>query len=168
VANEGFAEYVSSHWRWLLRSAVLLGCSLHEAEDLAQTTLMRCYLAWPKVVRATNQDAYVAKVLINAYRQSRRRHWWRETPTAELPDAALEHDATVAVDGTETVQRALAGLTSAHREVVLLRFYMQLSERQTAEVLGISPGTVKSRLSRALAQLSTSPHLADLRNGGDS
>jgi RNA polymerase sigma-70 factor (sigma-E family) len=168
VANEGFTEYASSHWRWLVRSAVLLGCALHEAEDLAQTTLMRCYLAWPKVVGAANQDAYVAKVLINAYRQSRRRHWWRERPTAELPDEAQEHDATVAVDGTETVQRALAGMTSAHREVVLLRFYMQLGERQTAEALGVSPGTVKSRLSRALAQHTTSPPLAALRNGGDS
>jgi RNA polymerase sigma-70 factor (sigma-E family) len=168
VANEEFTEYASAHWRWLVRSAVLLGCTFHEAEDLAQTTLMGCYVSWAKVVRATDQDAYVAKVLINSYRQSRRRHWWGERPTAQLPDVARHADATAAVDGTETVRRALACLTPAHREVVLLRFYMQLTERQTAEALGISPGTVKSRLSRALEQLSASPHLADLRNGGDS
>jgi RNA polymerase sigma-70 factor (sigma-E family) len=167
LADDEFTDYASARWRWLVRSAVLLGCNLHEAEDLAQTTLMRCYVSWAKVVRATNQDAYVAKVLINCHRQSRRRHWWRESPTAQLPDSPHNSDATAVVDGTETVRRALAGLTPAHREVVLLRFYMQLTEGQTAETLGLPKGTVKSRLSRALEQLSTSPHLADLRSGGD-
>ncbi|MCW2751709.1 MAG: sigE [Aeromicrobium sp.] len=167
MADIEFSEYASGHWRSLVRSAVLLGSDLHGAEDLAQTALMRCYVSWAKVSKASDRDAYVARVLINVYRQSRRRHWWQERPTAELPETA-EPDATSVVDGTETVRQALAHLSQAHREVVVLRFYNNLSEHQMADALGISPGTVKSRLSRALTHLSVSPELADLHNGGES
>lgn len=79
-----------------MRSAVLLGCSLPEAEDLVQATLERCYVKWAAVERAEHRDAYVAQVLLNCLRQSRRRRWWGERPTAELPD-------TVLPDGTEVV-----------------------------------------------------------------
>ena len=159
----GFEEYAGARWRTLVRSAVLLGCDLHEAEDLAQATLERCYVKWAQVERAADRDAYVARILINLHRQSRRRRWWREQPTDVLPDVAGD-DPTAVADGSETVRRALTVLTPEHREVVLLRIQLQLSERQAAEALGVPPGTVKSRLSRALARLADDPDLIDLHH----
>ncbi len=161
-AYEGFA---AARWRTLVRSGVLLGCSLQEAEDLAQMTLLRCFVKWPQVERADNRDAYVARVMLNLHRQSRRRRWWREVPSDDPLETPSEHSA---VDGTETVNRALAALTREHREVVVLRIYIQLPERETATVLGIPPGTVKSRLARALSRLAADPDLIDLNHGGDA
>jgi RNA polymerase sigma-70 factor (sigma-E family) len=163
--DSDFSEYASARWQTLLRSAVFLGCSSHEAEDLAQTTLLRAYVAWPRVVKAANRDAYVWRIMLNAHRDSRRRRWWHEKPSRDLPDSVVA-DETTLVDGADAVRRSLAGLSAGQREVVVLRFYLQLSERETAEVLGIPPGTVKSRMSAALKNLSATVNLADLRNGG--
>ena len=84
--RDGFSEYAGARWRTLVRSAVLLGCDLQDAEDLAQATLLRCYVKWARVERADDRDAYVARMLINLHRQSRRRRWWGERPTDELPE----------------------------------------------------------------------------------
>jgi RNA polymerase sigma-70 factor (sigma-E family) len=162
-----FAAYASGRWQPLLRSAVLLGCSLPEAEDLTQTTLMRCYLSWGKVTKALNRDAYVSRVMINAHRDAHRRRWRTERPVADVPEVAV-NDQIAARDGVDAVHRALAGLGAKHREVVVLRFYLQLSELETAEALGVPQGTVKSRLSRALHQLSNAEDLAGYREGNRS
>lgn len=159
-----FSAYAAARWPALVRSAVLLGCAVAEAEDLAQTTLVRCYLAWPKVRRARDRDAYVYRILVNCHRDSHRRRWWAEKPTDRVPELA-DPDRTAQVDTADAVARALARLSAVNREAVVLRYYAHLSEQQIAEVLRIAPGTVKSRLSRALAQLSTDADLADL-NGG--
>ena len=74
-------------------------------------------------------------------------------------------DPLADVDTTDAVERALSGLTPEHRAVLVLRFYAHLSERETAEALGIAAGTVKSRTSRALAALAGNEHLADLPDG---
>jgi RNA polymerase sigma factor (sigma-70 family) len=76
-----------------------------------------------------------------------------------VDDMATAHAESHAMD------RALGRLSQPLREAVVLRYFTQLSERETAEVLGIAPGTVKSRLSRALAQLSADSHIIDLTNG---
>ncbi|MEO9326203.1 SigE family RNA polymerase sigma factor [Nocardioides sp. C4-1] len=159
-----YATYVRESWDALVRSAVFLGCGLHEAEDLVQTVLVRCYTAWTTVAAADNRDAYVYRMLINALRDSKRRRWWGERPSERLPDAGLP-DPTDSVATIDAVHRALAGLSKVNRDVVVLRYFTGLSERQTAEVLDVPPGTVKSRLSRSLAQLATDDHLADLRPG---
>lgn len=163
--NEEFARYAAERWPVLVRSAALLGCTPPEAEDLVQTVLLRCYLGWSKVRLADDRDAYVYRMLVNSRTDSRRRRWWGERPTAELPERSVD-DATIRVDDAEATRRALAALSREHREVVVLRFYAHLGERQIAEALGIPLGTVKSRLSRALDQLATDTHLADLRGGG--
>jgi DNA-directed RNA polymerase specialized sigma24 family protein len=93
-----FSEYVSSRWAALVRSARLLGADPHEAEDLVQSALARCYVSWSKVRAADVPDAYVYRVLVNVYRDSRRRHWRRERPTDRLPDRPDERDAVAAVD----------------------------------------------------------------------
>lgn len=160
--DEDFSAYAAARWGNLVRSAVVLGCTLDEAPDLVQTTLLRCYTSWAKVQRADNRDAYVYKVLLNCHRDSRRRRWWGERPTEELPDDGTP-DSTARIDAADAVRRALADLSKANREVVVLRYLAHLSEQQTAEILRISPGTVKSRLSRALAQLAQSPHLTEGR-----
>jgi RNA polymerase sigma-70 factor (sigma-E family) len=159
-----FAAYAGSRWLTLARSAVLLGAGHHEAEDLAQTVLMKCYLSWSRVSAATHPDAYVMKILVNEFRSSRRRRWWQERPTASLPEVGAA-DATDGVDGADAVARALDGLGKGQREAVVLRYFAHLTDRQIAEVLGVAEGTVKSRLSRAHRQLASDEHLSSLRDG---
>ena len=162
-----FSAYAGARWGPLVRSAIVLGCTLDEAHDLVQTTLVRCYTAWSRVQRADEPDAYVYRMLLNSHRDSRRRRWWGERPTDTLPEHSVP-DATAHVDVTDAVHRALGDLSKVNREVVVLRYFGNLSEQQTAQVLGIAPGTVKSRLSRALAQLGSNPHLLDLPEGQPS
>ena len=106
--------------------------------------------------RASQPDAYVYRVLVNTLRDARSRRWVGEVPTDELPDAgAIDPDLATGL----AVRRALAAMTPDHREVLVLRFYADLSERETADALRIPPGTVKSRTSRALALLAAHAEL---------
>ena len=157
-----FSQWAGARWPTLVRSAVLLGCSVHEAEDVTQTALLRCFRSWEKVLRAEDMDAYVYRVLLNCQRDSRRRRWWREEPTQLVPDSAAPTDIAATVVIEDAVERALGSLSKPSRAVVVLRFYAHLTEAQIAQVLKIPGGTVKSRLSRALTQLSANEHLADL------
>jgi RNA polymerase sigma-70 factor (sigma-E family) len=160
--TDEYAAYVLARWPALVRSAIGLGCDVEEARDLAQTTLLRCYVSWRRVRKARDRDAYVYRVLLNCFRDSHRRRWWGEVPTAELPDrGSADADPIVDADLADAVRRALADLDDGQRAVVVLRYFAHLSEQQTATVLGIPPGTVKSRLSRALARLATHPQLTD-------
>lgn len=153
-----FDEFAAAMWPRLVRTGVLLGADPHAAEDLAQTTLARCYASWTKVSRADSPEAYVHRMLINAHTSSRRRLWWRERPEADLPDAELGgHDQTVAQ--ADDLRTALRRLPPGQRQVVVLRYFADLTESQTAAALGVSPGTVKSRASRALAALAQDPAL---------
>jgi RNA polymerase sigma-70 factor (sigma-E family) len=156
------AEYVGARWPRLVRSAVLLGCTPTEAEDVVQGVLERCVRKWSQVRRADDRDAYVHRMLVNAFVSSRRRHWRNELPVAAVPGHA-DADATAEVDDADVMARALDRLSTDHRTVVVLRYYAQLSEQQMASVLQIAPGTVKSRLSRALRDLAEDPQLDDLR-----
>ena len=161
TVDEDYAEYVAARWPRLVRAAVLLGCSPAEAEDVAQSTLVRCLLGWSKVQRATDRDAYVHRILVNTFVSTRRRRWTGEQPTADLPETAYE-DATALVDRADAVARSLDGLPPDQRTAVVLRYYAHLTESQMAEVLGVPAGTVKSRLSRALKTLAADPRLAEL------
>ncbi|MDQ3273843.1 MAG: SigE family RNA polymerase sigma factor [Actinomycetota bacterium] len=164
VVEQDFGAYAAARWSSLVRSAVFLGCSVEEAQDLAQVTLLRCYVAWARVQRADDRDAYVYRVLLNCLRDSRRRRWWGERPTERLPEAP-SRDGANDVDVADAVHRAMGGLSKAHREVVVLRIFADLSEQQTASALGVEIGTVKSRLARALARLAADTHLLDLTEG---
>ncbi|MFB9313122.1 SigE family RNA polymerase sigma factor [Nocardioides plantarum] len=162
-----FTEWAAGTWQRLLRSAVLLGCTLPEAEDVAQSTLVRCYAKWTLVRRADNRTAYAARVLLNVHREARRKRSAGERPVAALPDGPAGPDEADRVVAVDAVRRALGDLTPGHREVVLLRYYLQLSEREIAEACRVPQGTVKSRLSRAIAQLGDSVELAAFRGEGD-
>lgn len=156
----GYAEFVRDRWRDLVRAAVFLGASQSEAEDLAQQTLIRCYAHWRRVTGADNVDAYVYRILVNQLRDSRRSSWWRLRADGDADREVT--DSSDAVATVDAVHRALAALSKANRDVVVLRYFVQLTEEQTATALHIPRGTVKSRLSRALATLAASDHLTDL------
>ncbi|WP_370249198.1 SigE family RNA polymerase sigma factor [Nocardioides sp.] len=165
TGEEEFRLFVEQAWPGLVRSAVFLGARPAEAEDLAQTTLARCYAAWERVAAARDRQAYVYRMLVNCLRDSRRRHWWGEHPTDRLPETAPASDGAEDRARVDAVHRALAGLNRSQREAVVLRYFAGLSEAEAAAALGVAPGTVKSRLSRGLAQLAASDHLRDLAPG---
>ncbi|MGS2588659.1 SigE family RNA polymerase sigma factor [Streptomyces hebeiensis] len=148
----GFEEYVRTRQEALLRSARRLVPDPVDAQDLLQTALARTFGRWDGIADKSLADAYLRRVMINT-----RTEWWRarrleEVPTEELPDARVE-------DGTE--QRAdrallmdvLGVLAPKQRSVVVLRHWEQMSTEETAAALGMSAGTVKSTLHRALARL---------------
>lgn len=164
--DEPFTEYVGARWARLVRSAVLLGGRPADAEDLVQTALTKVYRRWDRVARADDRDAYVYRVLLNTLTDSRRRRWAGERPTADLPEPPVP-DETERVATRDAVRRALAALGEDQRAVVVLRYYAHLSEAQMAEVLGVAPGTVKSRLSRALAAMRCDPVLAGDAGAGE-
>ena len=147
-----FTAYLQARQGALLRTAYLLTGDQHQAEDLLQTALAKLYLSWDKVHDRESVDAYARRILVNEHNSLWRRAWKRnERPTEVLPDAAVvdEYD-----DGTSTaLWAAVQTLPRKARAVLVLRYYEQLSEAETAEVLGISVGTVKSQTSRALAAL---------------
>ncbi|WP_122818497.1 SigE family RNA polymerase sigma factor [Nocardioides pantholopis] len=151
--DEDFAAYMQARWGDLVRTLVSLGCERHEAEDVAQTALARCLRSWDRVRAADDVDAYVYRTLLNCWATSRRRRWWGEEPTESLPEPERQRTATLDAEVAErsALVAALSGLSADHRSVLVLRFGADLTEAQTAEVLGVAVGTVKSRVSRALA-----------------
>ena len=90
--ESAYADYVEESWATLVRAAVFLGARPHEAEDLAQTTLVRCYTGWDRVNSADNRDAYVYRMLLNCLRDSRRTRWWKDRQYDD--PQALEHRST--------------------------------------------------------------------------
>jgi RNA polymerase sigma-70 factor (sigma-E family) len=161
-SDEDFSDFVAARWPRLVRSAVLLGCSQPEAEDVVQMALERCLVKWSRVRRAADRDAYVHRVLLNTFTSSRRRRWVGEHPTADPPEQPTP-DETDRVGDSDAVARALQRLPHDQRAAVVLRYYAHLTEQQMAEALGVATGTVKSRLSRALTALAQDPNLAELR-----
>lgn len=162
--DQDYSTYVHARWAGLVRSAMLLGCSRQEAEDLTQTALVRCYTSWPKVIAAADPEAYVYRVLVNCLAKSRKRRWWGELPTAEVLDRRGSLDDSDAASMRMTVSSALARLSERRRAVVVLRFYADFSEAQVAQILDIPVGTVKSRTSRALDELAEFLDLTELRD----
>lgn len=156
-----FVEFVDTRWGRLVRSAFLLGCSAHDAEDLVQATLTKCYPVWERVERSHDVDAYVYRALVNAQAKSRRRRWWGESPTETLPDSGHHPDPAELIATVATLRDAMRRLTPEHRAVLVLRFFADLSEQQAADALGVPAGTVKSRAARAIRQLSEDDSLAE-------
>jgi RNA polymerase sigma-70 factor (sigma-E family) len=155
-----FAAYMQARQPALLRTAFLLSGDAHTAEDIVATALAKLYLAWDKVRDRESVDGYVRRIIANETTSLWRRPWRRREIAAEvLPERGRE-DAYD--DGrTAALWRAVSSLPTRQRAVVVLRYYEELSEAEIAHVLGISPGTVKSQASRALATLRTNhPDLA--------
>ena len=156
-AREDFRAYVAARSPVLLRTAYLLTGSRPDAEDLLQTALAKTYLAWDRIREREAVDGYVRRVMVNTQTS-----WWRrrrvdELPTEQLPEGGGRNDAprdfTADLDLHDALWTALAGLPRRQRAMVVLRYYEDLSEAETARVMGVSVGTVKSTTSRALSKL---------------
>jgi RNA polymerase sigma-70 factor (sigma-E family) len=147
ASPESFDAYVSARYPSLLRTAYLLTGHHHDAEDLVQTALVKAVGAWKRI--EDSPDAYVRRILVNENVSRWRRHKGREMLTDRTPEGAVASEP----DDTIALRDALAGLAPRQRAVIVLRYYEDLTERETAEVLGIAVGTVKSQTRDALVRL---------------
>jgi RNA polymerase sigma-70 factor (sigma-E family) len=158
TSDTGFGEYVTARSRALLRTAYLLTGNAADAEDLVQAALAKTFLAWDRIEDRGALDGYVRRAMVNTHIS-----WWRrrrveEYPTDEIPDQAVA-DHAVASDLQETMRRAVDRLPDRMRAAVVLRYYEDMTEAEVADVLGVSLGTVKSTVSRAVAKLRTDADL---------
>jgi len=153
-----FEDFVAARGQALQRFGYALTGDWALAEDLLQTALARAYPRWPRAQRH-DPDAYVRKIMLNTWTSWRRRRWRAEVPALTVPDVPGP-DSFAAVDHRQALRSALAALPPRQRAVVMLRYHQDLSERQVAELLGISIGTVKSQAARALATLRSGAALA--------
>lgn len=146
-----FEKYAGTRWPVLFRTALLLTGDEAEADDLAQATLVKAYAAWSRVRRADSPDAYVRRMLMNEFVSDRRRAARRRT---RLPLAVPEPPADDPSQRLDLWANVLM-LPPRQRAVLVLRFYEDLTEAETARVLGVSVGTVKSQAHDALRALRT-------------
>jgi RNA polymerase sigma-70 factor (sigma-E family) len=160
--RSGFDEFVATRSQVLLRTAYLLTGEHALAEDLLQTVLAKCWFAWGRIDGPP--EPYVRRVIATTYATWWRRKWKAERPTGELPEVVAE--AGTPVEDRDALWRALATLPRRQRAVVVLRYYEDLSEAETAAALGISKGTVKSQASKALAALRRDGDLSRTIGGG--
>jgi len=161
--RSGFDEFVATRSPALLRTAYLLTGDHGLAEDLLQTALAKCWFAWGRIDGLP--EPYVRRALATTYATWWRRRWRGERPTGQLPDRG-DPAATSHVEDRDALWRALGALPRRQRAVVVLRYYEDLSEAETASALGISTGTVKSQAAKALAALRRDADLAGTMGGG--
>ena len=156
---DGFDEFVRACSFRLYRVAVLLTGDHARAEDLVAESLARVFLAWPRI-HTGDGFGYARRTLINLHTD-----WWRglrrrpETLTDQLPEVPDGADHGGDVARRDGIVRSLRRLTRRERAVVVLRYFVDLTEQETAIELSISLGTVKSTNARALAKLRVSPDL---------
>jgi len=144
-----FADFVAARQGALLRTAVLISGDEHLAQDLVQDALVKLALRWDRV-GADRPEAYVRTILLRDLISWRRRYRWERLGVdADLP----EGDPSGNSDDRVVLRAALARLTRKQRAVLVLRFLEDLSEHQTADLLGVTVGTVKSQTHAALARL---------------
>jgi RNA polymerase sigma-70 factor (sigma-E family) len=150
TSAEEFTEFAAAASPRLRRAAFLLCGDWHTAEDLTQTALAKVFVSWRKIARQDAAHAYATSTLVNTYLADKRRKRPAEVLTGQLPERPVEPpppEARVVVLG------ALATLPARARAVVVLRYWADLSVDQVADMLGCSPGTVKSQSARALDKL---------------
>lgn len=165
LSYPSFSAYVKARQPVLLRTARSLTANPCDAEDLLQTALAKTYVAWERIEDHRALDGYVRRALLNT-----RTSQWRKRKVDEFAcDELPEPDGVQAADPAEqqvlhdAMWRAIMKLPARQRAMVVLRYYEDLSEVQTAEVLGVSVGTVKSAVSRALGKLREDPELEPVR-----
>jgi RNA polymerase sigma-70 factor (sigma-E family) len=164
--REEFGAFVDRSSDGLLRAGWLLTGDWHTAHDLVQSALAATWTHWWNVTRTDAPELYVRRVMMTTFLRWRRRRWTGEAPTALLPEPVDEADHFDQADLRNTLLDALGVLSPNQRAVVVLRYFVDLSEAQIADALGCSTGTVKSHASKALAKLRDVPGLAQVMTGG--
>jgi RNA polymerase sigma-70 factor (sigma-E family) len=166
-AQRRLREFVVARTPALLRVAYLLTGNQHDAEDLVQTALTRAAGRWESI-RHEDPEAYVRRTMYHAQVS-----WWRrrarrrEQPAYPLPEVVHTADPAPGTDLRLVVREVLARLTPRQRAVLVLRYFEDLPERQVAEVLGCSVGTVRSQAHRAMARFrAIAPELVRSGTGG--
>jgi RNA polymerase sigma-70 factor (sigma-E family) len=152
VETAGFEDFVSREQPGLLRLAVLLAGDRGHAEDLVQTALLKVYRHWDRVTRAGDPTAYVRRAVVTTHTSWRRRLSTTEQVVETLPDRAAPEAAR---EDDEELRTALRSLPPRMRAAVVLRYYADLSEQQTAEAMSCSVSTVNTQTTRGLARLRT-------------
>jgi len=152
IADAEFREFVQSRGRSLLHAAYLLTGNVADAEDLVQSALAKTFQAWDRIEDRKALDGYVRRAMVNTHIS-----WWRrrkldEYPTDDIPDQPVADPAT-ATDTYDSLKRAIDRLPQRMRAAVVLRFFEDMTEAEVADILGVSQGTVKSTVSRAVAKL---------------
>jgi RNA polymerase sigma-70 factor (sigma-E family) len=163
-AGEDFRRFLVGRQRSLLRTAWLLTGDWASAEDLVQTTLIAAWPRWGHISATANPDAYVRRILVNKSHDWRRRRWHGEIPTAALPEGPVAEGPDTEL--TRVLVHALHALPPRQRTVIVLRYFDDLTEGETAAAMDCAVGTVKSQASKALAALRRHPDLADLQLEG--
>jgi RNA polymerase sigma-70 factor (sigma-E family) len=152
--EQDYREFVVARLESLRRTAFLLCRDWHTADDLVSITIGKLYRHWGRIQStARSPDAYVHGILTHAWLDERRRPWRREDPTAHLPDRPVAEAAYSAVPDRSELSGLLDSLPAKQRAVLVLRFYCDLSVEETAAILAISEGTVKSQSARGLETL---------------
>ncbi len=163
--RESFDAWVRSCQVSLVRSAFLMTGDSHHSQDLVQEALVKVAARWEKL-RAENPDGYARRIIYRDHIS-----WWRRklaVPVDELPERSLGDPSEASVDSL-VIGQALARLTKKQRAVLVLRYFDDLTEKQVAEILGVSVGTVKSQSSAALARLrQVAPEVAAFGSDGET
>jgi RNA polymerase sigma-70 factor (sigma-E family) len=145
-----FVAFVRRRGEHHLRTAVLLTGDWHAAEDLVQAALVKLYRVWRRIDTADDPDAYLRRILVNTHRSWWRARWRRELPFSGLPDRTDPVDGAERLAVADAVRRALAALPARQRTALVLRYFEDLSEIQTAELMGCSVGAVKTHTHRGV------------------
>jgi RNA polymerase sigma-70 factor (sigma-E family) len=163
TADDEFSQFMHSRWAQLVRLGYGLTGDLHTAEDLAQTAFARAYASWGRVRRADDPDAYVRRIVVNANHNRFRKVRVSELLTDSLPELSAPADGVSQRDDRALLVQELMRLSHGQRAAVVLRYWLDLSESETASILGCSVGNVKSQTARGMAKLRSS---ATLLEGG--
>ena len=160
----GFAGFVRENTPALLRTAYLLTGNSQQAEELVQDTLVRLYPKWDRVAGADVPLAYVRRSLTNAYINQQRRAARREIDYAEVPERGDPYDPLGRLADRDQIWAGLTYLSERQRAALVLRFFEDMSDEESAAALGCRVGTVRSLISRGLATLRE--HMTEVRGNG--
>jgi RNA polymerase sigma-70 factor (sigma-E family) len=147
-----FTDFVADHGGQLLRTACLVTGDTHLGEDLLQTALAKAYGSWAKVRGADHPVAYVRRLMINTHLSWVRRLTNTERPLERFRDGGSADHQSAHAD-TDEMRRALLRLSPRVRTAVVLRYFEDLTEAETAHVMGCSRSTVNNHVTRGLAAL---------------
>jgi RNA polymerase sigma-70 factor (sigma-E family) len=155
-----YSDFARSVWPQLYRTAFIIVGDRQLAEDLVQSALVKTYIAWPRLRETDKARAYTRRVMVNvAHDWFRKRSWTHENTVNSTDEGVAAGDHSTATVNRVTVVDVLKTLPLGQRSVLALRFLDDLSVQETADLLNVTSGTVKSQTADALAALRSHAHL---------